>query len=106
MLRIFERRPGPQRVEDARKRANGAGTHTIRAFTPVFDGLWQLIDRARRMGPCVRRDDLCKTFCECMPMSRLVNSNRELSARGPIAAGDHAGGLEQLLDLERIGIEI
>ena len=56
-LRRTRRRPGPWRVEDARDRAYGAGTQTIRAFTPVFDGLWQPIERARRMGPCFRRDD-------------------------------------------------
>jgi ABC-type Fe3+ transport system substrate-binding protein len=39
-------RPGSQRVEDARKRAGGAGTHTP-----------QPIENARGMGPCFRRDD-------------------------------------------------
>ena len=37
-------------------------THTNRAFTPVFDGLWQPIERTPRMGPCFRRDDSCHAF--------------------------------------------
>ncbi len=51
-----------------------AGTRTIRAFTPVFDGLWQPIERARHMGPCFRRDDKSAALEFQRPIAFLVSA--------------------------------
>src|SRR6202021_2525693 len=67
-------RPGQERVEDARNRAYGAGTHTR-----------QSIDRARSIGPCQgrRRGEACAhqpKICACRGSGEKCRPQADASA--------------------------
>ena len=63
-------RPGPQRVEDARRRAYGAGTHTP-----------QPIERTRTMGPFFRGDDGLSALRLLLPLAGLACTISPLHAQ-------------------------
>src|SRR5258708_8964948 len=59
-------------------------------------------------GPCalIGEERRIGTYHDREQIDSPAPLDGELAACGPVAACDHAGGLEQLLDLERVGVEI